>query len=356
MPSSSRSSSSSSSNTVTHFDLPALIEQNNLSQDSCLLVVENKVYDLTLWLQEHCSTTQPGRTEPAVPSETSSSPPSPPPSPTISRSTAASHPNTSNSNSTSNSTSTSILNHHHPVDHPQLNQFDHLLLSAKRDPVQAGHLLRSIYLQQPFRNDGSPLEDWLSEYRIGDFSNSAHTILSEPSSSSSCPTTTITSTTTTTTTSSTDLSHAQYHLRPSSYWHADRHSNRISPSQTQASCVAVVPLPEYRASQARETSTTSAGAASHPDHHHHYHQRTAHPAAAAGSQPSHLQRALDLVELSKQRVIDAQRGVGMANLSLADAFDQLNYAEKVKNHLVHQAAEGYKPIWPAWNPSSSKDS
>ncbi|WAQ83766.1 hypothetical protein PtA15_4A214 [Puccinia triticina] len=66
------------------------------------------------------------------------------------------------------------------------------------------------------------------------------------------------------------------------------------------------------------------------------------------AQPSHLDRANELVRLSKQRVIDAQRGVGVANLSLADAFAQLVEAEKVKDHLVLQASEGYRPIWPAW--------
>jgi hypothetical protein len=46
--------------------------------------------------------------------------------------------------------------------------------------------------------------------------------------------------------------------------------------------------------------------------------------------------------------MDAQRGVGIANLSLADAFAQLVEADKIRDHLVLQALEGCKPVWNEW--------
>ncbi|OAV99112.1 hypothetical protein PTTG_02355 [Puccinia triticina 1-1 BBBD Race 1] len=259
---------------VTNFDLGSLIEQNNLSEDSCLLVVDNKVYDLTLCLQDHLSCNLQHApladdNEPADSPRTSprsSDPPSPPPSPLLQRSippAAAASPS-------------------QPEPQPP-NRFDELLQTAKRDPVQAGHLLRSIYDDQPFRADGSPLHDWLSDFRIGDFNL--------PSAS----------------TPTTYLNHS---------WLDQGPSRSLAPSISSS------------------RSTNTAGPPIH------------RPTPAA--QPSHLDRANELVRLSKQRVIDAQRGVGVANLSLADAFAQLVEAEKVKDHLVLQASEGYRPIWPAW--------
>ncbi|WAR54608.1 hypothetical protein PtB15_4B225 [Puccinia triticina] len=223
---------------VTNFDLGSLIEQNNLSEDSCLLVVDNKVYDLTLCLQDHLSC----NLQHAPLADDNDQPEPQPP-----------------------------------------NRFDELLQTAKRDPVQAGHLLRSIYDDQPFRADGSPLHDWLSDFRIGDFNL--------PSAS----------------TPTTYLNHS---------WLDQGPSRSLAPSISSS------------------RSTNTAGPPIH------------RPTPAA--QPSHLDRANELVRLSKQRVIDAQRGVGVANLSLADAFAQLVEAEKVKDHLVLQASEGYRPIWPAW--------
>ncbi|EFP81266.2 uncharacterized protein PGTG_06887 [Puccinia graminis f. sp. tritici CRL 75-36-700-3] len=72
------------------------------------------------------------------------------------------------------------------------------------------------------------------------------------------------------------------------------------------------------------------------------------PHPPIGSRPTHLKRANELVRLSKKRVVDTQRGVGIANLSLADTFAQLAKANKIKDHLVFQALEGCRPVWDGW--------
>ncbi|KAA1081174.1 hypothetical protein PGT21_030846 [Puccinia graminis f. sp. tritici] len=289
---------------VTNFDLNSLIEQNNLSEDSCLLVVHNKVYDLTLWLQAHLSCnldhhqTQTHSHSPAS-THRSASPPSPPPSPTLQRS----HPSQTETEQ-----------------QQQPNQFDQLLQTAKSDPVQAGHLLRSIYDEQPFKTDGSSLHDWLSDYRIGDFA--AH-----PSSSSSSFSAI---------TAPSSIHHYLAIDNPNPYW----------PNQNihQGPSGSLSPSSSHTSTGGTSTSTNTGRAPSTIP------GRSNPP---IGSWPSHLERANELVRLSKQRVMDAQRGVGVANLSLADAFAQLAEADKIKDHLVLQALEGCRPIWPDWTDNNS---
>ncbi|POV99342.1 hypothetical protein PSTT_13863 [Puccinia striiformis] len=257
--------------TVTNFDLNSLIEQNNLSDDSCLLVVDSKVHDLTLWLQDHLSSPEHNST----PSDRSRTPPSPPPSPTLHQARLPSSPTPSSSTTATATTS----NNNNTNDRPnpfERHRFDQVLQTAKRDPVQAGHLLETIYEDHPFRSDGTSLQDWISEYRIGYFN---------PASSS------------TTISSNTDQ------------------------SPTESTSYTPIAGP----------STTRNGT----------------------TRRSHLDRAYELVEINQQAVIDAQHGLGIANLSLAQAYSQLVHAQKIKDYLVRQAAEGCKPHYGPWDTHQS---
>ncbi|WAR52866.1 hypothetical protein PtB15_2B294 [Puccinia triticina] len=157
-------------------------------------------------------------------------------------------------------------------------RFDKLLQNSKRNHVQAGLLLRAIYLDQPFRTNGSPLHNWLSEFRIGDF-NPDH------------------------------LPQAPL-ARP-----------RPLPTTSPLTTDLIVLINQHLAPLA---------------------------------QPCHLNQANKIFRLYNQRVIDAQCGVGVANLSLVNAFAQLFKAKRVKYHLVLQASEGYRPIWPAWLPENTQ--
>lgn len=80
--------------------------------------------------------------------------------------------------------------------------------------------------------------------------------------------------------------------------------------------------------------------------------RSITPSVPSG-RPCHLTRALELVARSKQQVLDAKLGVGPANVSLSDAWAQLVEAEKIKNYLIHLAAEGFRPYWEEWDNNAS---
>ncbi|POW16199.1 hypothetical protein PSHT_06789 [Puccinia striiformis] len=236
-----------------------------LIDDSCLLVVDSK-HSFRPIKNSALSTTSPTLHQARLPS-----------SPTPSSSTTATA-TTSNNNNTNDRPN--------PFDR---HRFDQVLRLPKRDPVQAGHLLETIYEDHPFRSDGTSLQDWISEYRIGYFN---------PTSSS------------TTISSNTDQ----------------------SPTESTSYTPTLIRTPRpFLQTPIAGPSTTRNGT----------------------TRRSHLDRAYELVEINQQAVIDAQHGLGIANLSLAQAYSQLVHAQKIKDYLVRQAAEGCKPHYGPWDTHQS---
>nr|MBW0496498.1 hypothetical protein [Austropuccinia psidii MF-1] len=336
-----------SHSTVTHFDLDSLIEQNNLTDDSCLVAIDGKAYDLTIWLQDQLSSSSSIQSQLIEPT-------SPPPSPLTSQSLSSSSyhhshfsnqaPSTSVSRS-SQSSSNSVKELSSP---PSSNQLNTLLRRCKTDPVKAGNLLRSIFEQNPsaFGQESNRIEDWIQEYRIGDYNNEP-IIQSTPNHlhPSNHPT-------------KSKTNHPKFQL-PAYPYTPFTNLNRpaelpfgfgcyINPNLAQPTFTnsSEKNIEQEGFNSSFNQSTQSSTCSRQPNT---SIQSTSLGNPSSSEPSSHLARAMSIVSKLKQQVHDAERGVGMANLSLREATAQLEEAERVRDHLIFQASEGFRPIWHGWN-------
>ncbi|KAG0141523.1 hypothetical protein CROQUDRAFT_51571 [Cronartium quercuum f. sp. fusiforme G11] len=233
---------------VMNYTRTHLIELNGRSDDSCLVVISGKVYDLTLWLDEQ---------------------------------------------------------------EDSLGA-DELRTLAGTDPVDAGRTLANRL--------GRNVEARIAECRIGDFDpfelapESAPPACVDPGGHSALST----------------LSSTQEwmtgHQHESVY--SDPHSVSLGVCKQSSSNTLT-----YHGAQA-----PTIPALAHPP-----------------QRPSHLARALALVEHHKQLVIEAETKVGTAHVSLAEAFEGLAEAEKKRDHLVMLACEGFRPTLPEWEEVAEED-
>ncbi|KAI8447710.1 hypothetical protein BY996DRAFT_799982 [Phakopsora pachyrhizi] len=168
------------STTVTNYTFEYLVELNNLTDESCLVVISEKVYDLTLWLQDQLS--PPSLPSQSFPLSPSASPP-PSPSSISSERLASLGASPTGKNTWHQVGSTTDWDRTSPpppeasdpfVPLDPIDGLHRVLYLSKSDPIRAGETIREIFESEQrnriesFRNQPS-LDEWIQDFRIGDY-------------------------------------------------------------------------------------------------------------------------------------------------------------------------------------------